>query len=136
MGFEPYNFKGRPTDAPDTITYGKQAAKLRDELRDWLWDGTFVDTVGVVATASDGSAHHPATGFRRADGQLGAVIANYADEPAQLSVVLDGRAANDHRYRLVDDPAWHQLGTFLEVPPRSAAVVLPNSTPDPEAGLR
>lgn len=125
MSFEPYNFKGRPTDAPETIQYGKQASALRTELREWLWDATFVDTVGVSAVRSDGRSHHPATGFRHVDGRLAAIVANYSDEPVQVSLSLDGSPATDHRYRLVDQPGWHSIDTAVELPPRSAAVALP-----------
>lgn len=125
MSFEPYNFKGRPTDAPDTIRYGRQASALRSELREWLWDATFVDTVGVSAVRSDGRPHHPATGFRHSDGRLAALVANYSDEPVQVSVSLDGSSVSDHQFRVVDRPDWHQLGSALDLPPRSAAVILP-----------
>lgn len=127
MSFEPYNFKGRPSDAPQTLEYGAQATALRTDLREWLWDGTFVDTLGVVATRSDGASHHPATGFRHADGSLAAVIANYSDQPAEVTLALDGRSAADLSYRLVDASTWHRVGSALHLPPRSAAVALPRN---------
>lgn len=136
MSFEPYNFKGRPTDAPDTISYGKRVAQLREELREWLWDATFVDSVGVVARRSDGSAHHPATGFRHADGRLAAVVANYADEPARVSLDLDGRPADNHQYRLVDDAAWHPFPGAVDIPARGALVIVPDATAGSEATPR
>ncbi|MBO0812694.1 MAG: hypothetical protein J2P23_11710, partial [Microlunatus sp.] len=123
--YEPYNFKGRPSDFPDTVRYGKQAMALRDDLRDWLWDATFTDTLDVSAVRADGSDHHPVSGFRRADGRLAAVVVNYDDEPTDLRLVLDGEAAGDHQYRLVDDPTWRRVGASLALPGRSAAVVLP-----------
>jgi len=125
MSYEPYNFKGRPSDYPDTIAYGKLAAALRQELREWLWDATFTDDVHVSVTDSAGSPHRPVAGFRHADGRLAAVIVNYADDPVRVAVELDGTPADDHRFRLVDDPTWRPVDSSLQLPARSAAVVLP-----------
>jgi hypothetical protein len=40
--------------------------RLRTELRDWFWDGTFTDTLGAAVTAVDGTRYHPYAVYRHA----------------------------------------------------------------------
>ncbi|MBB4375326.1 hypothetical protein GGD63_008175 [Bradyrhizobium sp. cir1] len=125
ISYEPFNFKGRLSDAPDTVAYGQRMDQLRVELRDWFWDANFIDTVGVAVRKSNGAAHHPYAAFRHRDGRTAVAIANYSDEPIDgLSVRIDGQSL-PMRYRLVDDPEWHPVNDDLAIPPRSAAVLIP-----------
>ena len=126
VSYEPYNFKGRMTDIPLTVAYGRQMASLREELRDWLWDGEFQDTVGATVTnRATGRAHVPYSVFKGArDSSLAVIVANYSvDEEVVADVVTDG-VAPARSYRLVDAPDWQVAGDGVRVPPRSAAVVL------------
>jgi hypothetical protein len=133
MSYEPYNFKGRLTDVPLTVAYGRQMDSLRLELRDWLWDGEFQDTVGAtVIDRASGRPHAPYSVFKSASGtSLAVVVANYS---VKDEVVVDVRAAdgghaagdggNAGSYRLVDATGWLSAADGVRVPPRSAAVVL------------
>lgn len=128
ISYEPFNFKGRLSDAPDTVKYGQRMDQLRGDLREWFWDATFVDTVGVAVLRSDGTAHHPYAAFRHNDGRIAVAVANYSDEPiGGLSVSIDGQDL-PMQYRLVDDPEWHPVNGDLAIPPRSAAVLIPIGT--------
>lgn len=123
ISYEPFNFKGRPPQFTTTIGYGKQMDALRTELREWFWDGTFRDTIGAEVRSADGKPHHPYAVFLHRDtGEPAVAVANYAQEPASVEVGgLDGPLA----YRLVDNPEWRESDGRVDLPARSAAVVIP-----------
>jgi hypothetical protein len=124
ISYEPYNFKGHLDDYPLTTAYGRQMDALRSELRDYFWDGEFRDTVGASVTC-EGLPHHPYAVFINAKtAQSGLVICNYeADRAVDVVPALaDGGAL--HRWRLVDDPAWHDLSGEIRIPAQSAVVVI------------
>ena len=126
ISYEPYNFKGRLDDYPDTLAYGKQMDALRAELRGYFWDGEFRHEVGARVTAG-GKPHHPYAVFaNRATGALGVVVCNYDDaNPVTVTIERDdGQPLR--QYRLVDDPTWRPAGEGegIVIPAQSAAVVL------------
>ena len=94
------------------------------ELRQWLWDGEFQGTIGGrVTDRSSGAPHAPFSVFRCvADGSLAVVVANYSAEDRAVDVVVAGRPAE--RYRLVDGGEWLDPTAGVQLPARSAAVVL------------
>jgi Domain of unknown function (DUF6259) len=128
MSYEPYNFKGRLTDVPLTVAYGQQMDRLRTDLRAWLWDGEFVDTIGARVTA-EGQPHAPFSVFKSVtDGTPAVVVANYALEARTVEVQVEGRPPTV--YRLVDGAGWQDYGRGVVLPPRSAAVVLDRTPPE------
>jgi hypothetical protein len=126
VSYEPYNFKGRLTDIPLTVAYGRQMASLREELRSWLWDGEFQDTVGATVTdRASGRAHAPYSVFKGAHASsLAVVVANYSVEDEVVVDVVTEGGARPGSYRVVGTPGWQAAGDGVRVPPRSAAVVL------------
>lgn len=127
VSYEPKNFHGYLHDFPLTVAYGEAMSSLRRELRRWLWDGTFHDTVGATVLTSAGLAHHPYTVFTDDEGVPAIVVANYDTEPVELSVDASG----PHQWRTIDDVQWHELeGGRLSLGGRSAAVIVP-VTPTP-----
>jgi hypothetical protein len=123
LSHEPFNFKGRPDDAPRTLAYAAQMEALRSDLRAQLWDAACRDTVGARVTV-DGAPHAPYSVFHGQDGSRTVVVTN--DDPTtaiNAVVTLDG-GRRPVRYRLVDDETWRSADAGVEVPPRSAAVVL------------
>ncbi|MCL2838227.1 MAG: DUF6259 domain-containing protein [Oscillospiraceae bacterium] len=120
ISYEPYNFKGRPGDYPLTLEYGKKMDALRTELREYFWDGDFLDTtVGSVTVA--GKPHELWTGYRTADGKFGAVISNYSNEPLKVKMKFD---ENLTKYRFVDGDDFVPYTEEIEIPPQSAVVVI------------
>ncbi len=124
ISYEPYNFKGRLDDYPQTIAYGEQMDALRTELRDYFWDGEFRDTVGAEVI-SMGKPHHPYAVFINAKtGHAGLVICNYDELHA---VAVQPRLAGGgelQRWRLVEDPVWHAFSGEITIPAQSAVVVI------------
>ncbi|MBI4926774.1 MAG: hypothetical protein HY835_03335 [Anaerolineae bacterium] len=123
ISYEPYNFKGRLADFPATLAYGQKMDALRTELRDFFWEGEFLDTVGVEVRHG-AEIHHPYAVYRNAKtGAIGLVICNY-DEKNQITVnvrVPDGALS---LYRLVDEPRWISVENEINIPPQSAVVVV------------
>jgi hypothetical protein len=123
ISYEPFNFKGRIPDMPRTVAYGQQMDALRTELREWFWDGTFRDTIGADVRSAGGQSHHPyAVYLHRDTGESALAIANYADE--RVSVEAGGIDA-PLAYRLVGDGEWRKTDGRVDLPARSAAVVVP-----------
>jgi hypothetical protein len=123
ISYEPYNFKGRIPDMPRTVAYGQRMDALRTELREWFWDGTFRDTLGATVHTADGRAHHPYAVYQHRDtGEPALAIANYADEKAPVDI--DG-IAGPLAYRVVGSDQWHETDGRIDLPARSAAVVIP-----------
>lgn len=123
VSYEPYNFKGFPSDYPLTVSYGERMNALRAELRSLLWDGAFLATRhGSVANA-DGQPHAPYSVFQdRTTGAYALVAANYdAAESVVLRVSCDDKAPV--RYRLVDGD-WQPYTGSVSLPAQSAAVFL------------
>lgn len=127
VSYEPFNFKGRPEDFPLTLAYGKRMDALRTTLRHWLWDAEYRSTVPGTVTV-DGKPHPHWGAFKAADGRHAAVIVNYDDlKPITATLVWkDGQTPGS--YRLVDDDTVRPASGGIIVPPRCAAVVIPNLT--------
>ena len=122
VSYEPQNFHGFLHDFPLTVAYGEAMSALRRELRRWLWDGTFQDTIGATVVTDAGVAHHPYSVFTDEEGVPAVVVANYDQEPIEVIVDLTG----PHRWRTVDDSRWHRLdGGRVALPGRTAAVIVP-----------
>jgi hypothetical protein len=124
LSYEPFGFKGRLEDFPDTVAYGRQMDALRTELRDWFWDGDFRDTLGATVLVG-GQAHHPYSVYRAASsGRPGLVIANYdPDTTIEVDIAVDDGSVPT-RWRLVDDDRWHATTDSVRIPPQSAAVLV------------
>ncbi len=91
ISYEPFNFKGRPGDAPLTLAYGRSVDELRRRFRRFLWDGDFLGAQGAGVTV-DGSA----TGLfsvhvDRASGRRAVVVCNTDfDATRVIAVTLAG----------------------------------------------
>lgn len=125
ISYEPYNFKGRLDDYPETMAYGRHMDQLRTELRAYFWDGEFRDTVGATVT-HQGQVHHPYAVFTcKTTGLSALAIANYDEtQPITVQAVLDNGQPLT-RYRLVDNATWQPTADGITIPPQSAVVVLP-----------
>jgi hypothetical protein len=133
VSYEPWNFKGRLSDFPDTVLYGQRLQALREQARAWIWDGTFRDTVGAsVVNQASGAEHHPYTVFEDSDGTRAVCIANYDGDAVDLTVRADQDAPRRWYARMLDEDDWSIVGDgSVTLPGRSAAVLLPREPGDP-----
>lgn len=125
ISYEPFNFKGRLPDFPDTVAYGQKMDALRNETRAWSWDGRFIDTVGATVTDESGQAQHPYSVFIHDDGSKAVVVANYDDKETVLHVSIADYIGPLY-LRGVDDDDWEEIeGDEVRLSARSACVILP-----------
>jgi hypothetical protein len=123
ISYEPYNFKGKLSDFPSTVAYGMKMDKLRTDLREYFWEGTYNDKLGGKVTA-DGCDHAYYTVFNATNGKQGMVIANY-DENKSITVIptlSSGEMLTG--YRLVDEDTLTMFNGSFVIPPMSAAAVV------------
>lgn len=120
ISYEPYNFKGKITDFPLTLEYGKKIDALRRRYKAWLWDAEFRDTLGASVT-SDGPARHAV--FVASSGKRAVVVVN--NEP-DLTIAARVKLPNPRKLAIVtpERPESRPTSGTVRVPPRSAAVVL------------
>jgi hypothetical protein len=124
--YEPYNFKGHITDFPLTLAYGKEIDALRRKFKAWLWDADFCDTLGASVNA-DGSSRYSV--FKRPDGKRAVVIVNQeSTRPITAKLELPGAA--DLSFASPEDPTAKATDGKLQIPPRSAAVVMESRPAD------
>ena len=131
LSYEPFNFKGRLTDFPETVSYGGKMDKLRTEFREYFWDGTFEDKLGgnvEVLESADPFAWYSVYTRSSSDTESSApqamVICNY-HEDRSITVkptLLSGQALT--HYRLVDDDVAQPFSGEFTIPPASAAIVV------------
>ena len=122
ISYEPFNFKGMPSDFPETIAYGAKMDALRTELREYFWDGEFQDKLGATITNTDGADHPYYSVFIGTNGKIGIVICNYEDKQVTVRVQFDSGIPK--KFRLIEDSEFSPLENSVVIPPRSAAVVI------------
>jgi hypothetical protein len=120
ISYEPYNFKGHLTDFPLTLAYGKKIDGLRRKFKAWLWDAEFRDTLGAKVGA-DGP--HRYAVFVTKAGKRAVVVVNPGREKtvsAKVELPNPGRLV----VATPEQPDARPTSGMLEIPPRSAAVVM------------
>jgi len=123
--YEPELFKGRLTSFDRTVQYGQRMDAIRTELREWFWDGRFTDTVGATVTSLSGPAVQHAV-YRSASGRSAGVVVVNDDTTSSAVVSVDVAGADrPYRYRTIDEDRWLGAAVSVVVPPRSAAMVIP-----------
>jgi hypothetical protein len=120
ISYEPFNFKGRVTDFPLTLAYGKRVDALRRRYREYLWDADFRDTLGATVTV-DGNHRH--TVFVTRSGKRAVVVVNLEQDKA-----ISAKVALPDGLRLAivtpERPDTEPAAGPVNIPARSAAVVL------------
>ncbi|NOY09657.1 MAG: hypothetical protein GXP33_12545 [Spirochaetes bacterium] len=110
INYEPYNFKGRITDFPDTVAYGIKAQKLRRKLRHYIWKGKFNDTLGIEASfsfASEGSFNISS------DNSSG--ISPDGEKPACLYSVFENRENHKRAVIIANQHPEYQLKAIISL---------------------
>lgn len=124
VSYEPFNFKGDIGDFPLTVAYGKRVDALRKRYQDYLWDAEFRDT--LEATVSVEAKPWPDYSvFVKRDGRRAAVIVNpKTDGPIEATLTFERPRSNRLRCASPENPASIPCGAAMNVPPRSAMVVM------------
>lgn len=106
---------------PQIMEYGKQIEKLRNQYREFIWEGNFEDTAGATLKG-DPVAY--AVYARKSDGRKAVVILNNSEsQPASLQVSFNGsRHALETASPEQPQPTDYQ-GT-LTIQPQSAVIVV------------
>lgn len=120
ISYEPYYFKGRLTDFPLTLAYGKKIDALRRRYREYLWDAEFRDTLGASVEA-DGS--HQYTVFRTRAGKRAVVIIN-RESRKPITAKLDLPSTGRLVAATPEDPEAKPAPATIRIPARSVVVVM------------
>jgi hypothetical protein len=118
--YEPYYYKGRLSDFPLTMAYGKKIDDLRRRYQAFLWDGQFRDTVGANVSA-DGA--HRYSVFIANNGKRAVVIINQ-EFKKPITAKLDLSNAGKLVVATPEAPDARPTTDTIEIPPRSAVVVM------------
>ena len=120
ISYEPYNFKGRLTDFPLTLAYGRKIDALRRKYKPYLWDANFRDTSGA-GVSPDGA--HRYSVFVTATGKRAVVLVNQ-----ESSRAITARVELPHPGTLLlatpEEPDARPTTGTVQIPARSAAVVM------------
>ncbi len=145
ISYEPYNFKGKPSDFPLTLDYGKKIDALRKKYSEYLWNATFQSTLGATVTAINDPIHYPTfltsnqpgqmsnwrpvngaykySVFTTSSGKIAVVIINQGPTmPIEFRVQIPN--ARKLEVASPEHPGVVPISGKVVVPPRSAAVVM------------
>lgn len=93
ISYEPYNFKGRPGDAPQTMAYGAAVDAFRRRYREYVWDAEYRGPQDATVLR-DGVVSRDFTLYlNRATGRRAVVVCNTGDEPFTTRVAVEGVAS-------------------------------------------
>ena len=88
ISYEPRNFKGKLSEFPLTVAYGKKVDALRGKYRDYLWYGEFQDQTGAVVKVQDQIHPNYSVFKNKSNGKKAVVIANF-DPQNEMKVNLE-----------------------------------------------
>lgn len=125
INYEPYNFKGRLTDIPDTVAYGQKAQALRRELWDYIWEGKFCDTVGAKLETGDKDREYIYSVFEnRVNGKKAVVIANQGHTGDLNAKVSLDKGFGKFKVYSIDESFVGDSDGNVKVAPRSLLVLV------------
>jgi hypothetical protein len=122
ISYEPFNFKGNPSDFPLTLNYGLKMDAFRRRYQDYVWNGEFEDNQGADVQV-DGRPFPDYSLFRRSDGKRAVVIVNPGGASFTVTVTLPGNSGQ-LEWVSPESPDPHPFAGSAEVPGRSAVVAL------------
>lgn len=100
VSYEPRNFKGRLSEFPRVMEYGRKVDALRERYSDFLWNGDFLDTQGADVTG-DNVRH---TVFvNRKNGKKAVVVYNVDINKANVASVSIGSSTSAQVYVTPDN---------------------------------
>lgn len=124
ISYEPYHFKGKLSDYPETIAYGSKMDQLRTDLREYFWDGTFTGQLHGNVRQIKGQPWEDYSVFLGTNRKYGMIICNHDEEKSIRVIPTLENGTSFSQYRLVDEEELHHFNRVLTIPPRSAAAVI------------
>jgi hypothetical protein len=118
--YEPFLYKGYLSDYPMTVKYGKKVDTLRTRYKSYLWDADFRDTLGADVTADGPSRYSVFVG----DGGKRAVVVVNPESNKAINVTVSLPHPGNLVVATPEQPDAQPTTGKLQVPPRSAAVVM------------
>ena len=124
ISYEPFNFKGKLSDFPMTVEYGKKVDALRKQYRDYVWDGEFRDVLEASVT-EDGKNYPSYSVYRHAGGNKHAVVVvnNDASKEKTVEVKIDG-STQPMVYVTPENLMPQSYTGKVNIPAKSAVVVM------------
>ena len=121
ISYEVRNFKGRLSEFPRVVEYGRKVDELRERYSDFLWNGEFLDTQGAAVTGNN--IRHTVFVDRKT-GKKAVVVYNVDVNNANMaSVSLEG-SSSTLVYATPENPQASAFGGSVELGPQSMAVVM------------
>lgn len=125
INYEPYNFKGRLSDIPDTVAYGLKALALRKKLWNYLWNGVFTDTVGANVVSEDKEVEYLWSVFENeGNGKKAVVVANQSDGKTLKARVALESGCNDFTVYSIENDRTAKSDGEVIIPARSLVVLV------------
>jgi hypothetical protein len=125
LSYEPRGFKGRLSEFPLTLEYGKRVDALRRRYSDYLWDAEFCDTQGAEVALLDGSSKIQFSVFvSHVTGKRAVVVVNTGYEEAVTVQVRLEPGANSMVVATPEQPDAVSSDGCVMLNPVSAAVIL------------
>ncbi len=118
--YEPYYYKGRLSNFPLTLAYGKKIDALRRRYREFLWDGEFRDQLGVDVTAR---GPHRFSVFHAADGRRAVVVVN-PDFDRAITATVKFPQSRRLTVATPEYPDTQSTNGVVRIAQRSAALVM------------
>lgn len=127
VSYEPFNFKGRPSDAPDTVKYGRLIDELRLRYRQWLWDAEYCGQQGDISVTANGKVTKDYSLFRNPQsGQYAVVICNTSHKE-NLRISIAGDGTNGWQRVTPEAPEPVPCSGTSVIPQQSACVWFPTT---------
>lgn len=125
INYEPFNFKGRISDIPDTVEYGQKAQHLRTRLWDYIWLGKFSHTIGASLKTNDTDVEYIYSVFeKKTNGKRAVVVANQGQTKELKALIsLENGKCEFNSYSIENDKVELSDGTII-VQPRSLIVLV------------
>jgi hypothetical protein len=130
ISYEPRHFRGRLSEFPATLAYGKAVDALRSRYKDYLWDADFQDTRGAAVVVGD-KAHPLYSVFKQKNANRRAVVIANHDPFAEITaqVCWEDPLPGPLVWATPENPDPQISQGAVLVRPRSVAVVMQGMQP-------
>ena len=121
ISYEVRNFKGRLSEFPRVVEYGRKVDALRARYADYLWNGKFLDTQG--ASVAGNNIRHTVF-VDRETGKKAVVIYNVDIHNANVATVSVDGFSSSLVYATPENPDSSAFNGSVTLGPQSMAVIM------------